>query len=298
MGKSKSILMLVFAIVIAFFFTFLTFNWLQRLKKQQRAKVAPVEDIQLNTQPIAVAGLDLPWGTLLTKDMIKTADFLKESLPAGTFSDTSGLIGRTLIFPINANEPILESKLAPNTIQAGGVAAVITPEKRAMSVKVDKASGVSGFVKPGHRVDVLVTLRSAGKRKGPITKTVLENILVLAAGTQTTRVEKMDKKQQAAPVNVITLEVTPEEAEKLGLAATQGRLLLAMRNFADTDDVVTKGMTIPILLSSYTRSSPTKKSKKSSKAKKRVQVQPSIFYVDLIKGNKVTKLRFKNGKSN
>jgi pilus assembly protein CpaB len=296
MGKSKSVIMLAFAVIIAFFFTFLTFNWLQKLKNQQKTKVAPIEDIQLDTQPIAVAGLDLSWGTPLTKDMIKTASFLKESLPAGTFSDSSELIGRTLLFPINADEPILESKLAPVTIQTGGVAAVITPEKRAMSVKVDKVSGVSGFVKPGHRVDVLVTLRSAGKKKGPITKTVLENILVLAAGAQTTRVEKMDKKQQTAQVNVITLEVTPEEAEKLGLAATQGRLLLALRNFADTDDVITKGMTIPVLLSSYTRPSPTGKSKKSSK-RKRVRVRKSVYYVELIKGNKVTKLRFKDGKS-
>ena len=301
MGKSKSFIMLAFAIIIAFFFTFLTFNWLQKLKKQQKSKVAPIEEVQLNPQPIAVAALDLSWGTPLTKDMIKTATYLKESLPSGTFSDTSELLGRTLLFPINLGEPILESKLAPVTIQTGGVAAIIAPQKRAMSVKVDKVSGVSGFIKPGHRVDVLVTLRSSGRKKGAITKTVLENILVLAAGTQTTRVEKIDSKQQTSPVDVVTLEVTPEETEKLGLAATQGRLLLSLRNFSDTDDVITKGMTIPILLSSYTQTSSTGKvttgkAKKRSKAT-RVRARKSVLNVELIKGNKVTKLRFKNGKS-
>jgi pilus assembly protein CpaB len=293
MGKSKSVIMFVFAIIIAFFFTVLTFNWLQKLKKQ-KAKVTPVVETQLKTEPIAVAALDLSWGTSINQNMIKMAPFLLESLPSGTFSDSSELTGRTLLFPIKSGEPILETKLAPTTIKAGGVAAVITPKKRAISVKVDKVIGVSGFIAPGHRVDVLVTLRSGGKKKGPITKTVLENILVLAAGMQMQRIEESDQKKKTVKVDVITLELTPEEAEKLGLAATQGRLLLALRNFSDTEDVITKGMTIPVLLSSYTPSSPEGRKKRPKR--KRVQPRKSVFYVELIKGNKVTKLRFKNGK--
>jgi pilus assembly protein CpaB len=290
MGKGKPIIMFVFAIVIAFFFTVLTFNWLQKLKKQ-KAEVTPVVETQLNTKPIAVAVSDLSWGTSITKEMIKMAPFLLESLPPGTFPEPGDLIGRTLLYPIKADEPIFESKLAPLTIQTGGVAAVITPTKRAMSVKVDKVIGVSGFIYPGHRVDVLVTLKKTGKDQEYITKTVLENILVLAAGTETERIEKIDKKEKSSQVDVITLEVTSDEAEKLALAATQGRILLALRNFSDTEDVFTKGMSIPVLLSSY---SPSSSAGKSSK-KKRVWTRKTVSYVELIKGDKLTKLRFKNG---
>lgn len=291
MGKGKPIIMFVFAIVIAFFFTVLTFNWLQRLKKQ-KAEVTPVEEAQLNTKPIAVAISDLSWGISITKEMIKMAPYLIDSLPAGTFSEPADLIGRTLLYPVKTDEPIFESKLAPVTLQTGGVAAVITPTKRAMSVKVDKVIGVSGFIYPGHRVDVLVTLKKSRTDQEYITKTVLENILVLAAGTETERIEKIDKKEKVSQVDVITLEVTPDEAEKLALAATQGRLLLALRNFSDTEDVFTKGMSVPVLLTSYSSASPARKGSK----RKRVWTRKPVFYVELIKGDKVTKLRFKNGK--
>ncbi|MGA1839216.1 MAG: Flp pilus assembly protein CpaB [bacterium] len=287
MGKGKPIVMFIFAIVIAFFFTVLTFNWLQRLKKQ-KAEVAPVMEAEINTRPIAVAISDLSWGTSLTGEMIKMVPFLVESLPAGTFSESSDLIGRTLIYPVKADEPIFESKLAPVTIQTGGIAAVVTPTKRAMSVKVDKVIGVSGFIYPGHRVDVLVTLKATRKDQEYITKTVLENILVLAAGTEIERIEKIDKKEKPSQVDVITLEVTPDEAEKLALAATQGRLLLALRNFSDNEDITTKGMTIPSLLSAHSPSSSTGKSQK----RKRVWTRKPVFYVELIKGDKITKLRF------
>ncbi len=113
------------------------------------------------TQPVVVAAVDLTWGTSLTGDMIKVVPYLKESLPPGYFSDAAAVIGRTIIYPVKANEPIFESKLAPTTVAMGGVAALVTPKKRAMAVKVDKFVGVSGFIHPGNRVDVLVTLSKA-----------------------------------------------------------------------------------------------------------------------------------------
>jgi pilus assembly protein CpaB len=262
---------------------------------------------------VSVAAADLRWGTLLSKDMVKRVPFLKGSLPAGSFSDPSALVGRVIILPVKANEPILESKLAPTSIKTGGVAAVITPKKRAIAVKVDKTIGVSGFIFPGNRVDVLVTL-PAGKTPAPVTKIVLENILVLAAGPE---IETKGKEQKPTTVDVITLEVTPEEAEKLGLAATEGKLLLALRNFTDTGDVLTQGTTIPTLLASYS-SAPAKVSKPvarraaasgravasaKSAPEKRVEPavaktqeptkeKPPVFIVELIKGNKVSEVKF------
>jgi len=299
MGKYKSYIMFGIAILLAFVATVLIINWIKM--KAQVKEAAP-----LNTQEVVVAKVDLSWGTVLIKEMMETKPFLKSSLPGGYFSDTSSLVGRVLISSVKANEPIFESRLAPKTVKAGGVAAMINPKKRAIAVKVDKVVGVSGFIHPGNRVDVLVTLAS-GKASTPITKTVLENILVLAAGSE---MERKGKEEKPSTVDVITLEVTLEEAEKLALAVTEGRIILVLRNFNDTEDVLTKGMTIPTLLASYSNYGAGQEAKKAvtrkvvmsqkpaPKVEKNVEIQkptslkPSIFIVELIKGTKVNELKF------
>jgi pilus assembly protein CpaB len=224
--------------------------------------------------------------------MVKVAPFLKESLPAGYFSDTSAVAGRTIIYPVKAGEPVFESKMAPTTVTSGGVAALVTPNKRAMGVKVDKVVGVSGFIHPGNRVDVLVTLSRNERANSPMTKIVLENILVLATGTE---LEKAGKQEKPAQVDVITLEVTPEEGEKLALAATQGPLQLALRNFTDTGSSLTRGTTITGLLAAQEVPQPAAQpAPKSSNKSVRVQRAPSpSVTVELIRGNKVTETNFK-----
>jgi pilus assembly protein CpaB len=196
--------------------------------------------------------------------------------------------GRTIIYPVKAGEPIFESKLAPTTVSMGGVAALVSPKKRAMGVKVDKVVGVSGFIHPGNRVDVLVTLSKNERANSPMTKIVLENILVLATGTE---FEKTGKQEKPAQVDVITLEVTPEEGERLALAASEGKLQLALRNFTDTDSSQTRGSTIPGLLAGQAALQPAPKS-----GNKPVRVQraasPSVT-VELIRGSKVTETNFK-----
>jgi len=202
MGKYRSFVMFGIAIFLALIATVLIINWLQ-------TKAKGVQTAPLQTQEVAVSKVDLKWGTMLTKEMLERKLFLKKSLPVGCSTDLSSLVGRVLISPINANEPILESKLAPTTLKTGGVAAVVTPKKRAVSVKVDKVIGVSGFIHPGNRVDVLVTIQLE-RSQTPITKVVLENIPVLAAGPET---ETKGKEAKASPVEVITLEVTPEKGK-------------------------------------------------------------------------------------
>lgn len=302
MAKYKSSVMFGIAIFLAIVATVLVINWLQQ-KGQARA-AAPIE-----TQEVAVAKADLPWGTALTQEMIETKPFLKTSLPGGHFSDLSSLVGRVLVSSVMASEPILESRLAPVTAKAGGVAAVVSPDKRAIAIKADKVIGVSGFVHPGNRVDVLVTIDVEKASNKPVTKTILENILVLASGPETVR---KGKKEESSPVDVITLEVTLEEAEKLALAATEGKILLVLRNFNDTKDVLTKGMTIPALLTSYSGSTQGTQAVTAKKAMRKQEApkvgareieksaeiqQPSpprksIFTVELIKGTKVTELKF------
>jgi len=278
--KQKPLFLFGIATVIALVIAVMTYGWVKQMAQSQTQA--------RETQPVVVAAADLTWGTSLTGDMVKVVPYLKESLPAGYFSDVSGVSGRTIIYPVKAGEPVFESKLAPTTVSSGGVAALVTPKKRAMAVKVDKVVGVSGFVHPGNRVDVLVTLSKNERAQNPMTKIVLENILVLATGTELEKAGKQEKPQQ---VDVITLEVTPEEGEKLALAAPEGRLQLALRNFTDTDNAQTRGTTIPGLLAAQSASQPAQKG-----ASKAVRVQrtpsPSVT-VELIRGSKVTETNFK-----
>ena len=240
MVNYKSFVPLGAAIVIALIVSVLMYGYLQNRVK--------VNEVVAETHPVAVAVIDLPWGTKLTSEMMKQVNFLKGSLPEGSFSDPSSLEGRVLIYPVRTKEPILESRLAPTNVKTSGVAAVITPRKRAVAVKVDKVIGVSGFIHPGSRVDVLITL-GTGRTSYPVTKIILENLLVLAVGPETK--EKKGFEEKVAATDVITLEVTPEEAEKLAMAAVEGRIQLALRNFNDTENVSTAGVTIASLLGSY-----------------------------------------------
>jgi pilus assembly protein CpaB len=304
MGKFRLFIPLGTAIIIALIASVLIYGYLQKKTK--------VKEVIIETQPIAVAATDLSWGTTLTKEMIKEVDFLKGSLPGDFFSDPSSLVGRVLIYPVKANEPIFESRLAPNNVKTGGVAAVISPKKRAVAVKVDKVMGVSGFIHSGSRVDVLLTL-TTGKTYNPVTKIILENLLVLAVGSEMK--EKKGFEERASTTDVITLEVTPEEAEKLAMAAAEGKIQLALRNFNDTENVITPGTTIPALLASYSHYSPVKETKIVSKKeveskrpvsqpspppivkeKEKVEsIKPPAFIVELIKGSKVSEVKFEGG---
>ncbi len=276
MRKYRPWISLGLAFIIAFITSLMIYNYLK-----ERTRIV---EVRPDTVPVATAVADIGWGTRITKEMTKPVDFLKSTVPPGCFSDCDSLVGRVAISPIKANEPILESRLAPLDIKTGGVAAVISPKKRAVAVKVDKVIGVSGFIHQSNRVDVLVTIPT-GKTSEPITKTVLENILVLTVGPE---MEKKGKEEKPSDVDVITLEVTPEEGEKLALAAAEGKLQLALRNYSDTQNVLTRGVTIPGLLASYSLG-PVGGA--SPKVERRVQ-KPRLLTVELVKGSNVTEIRF------
>jgi len=276
--KPITIIMFGGALLIAFIVALVTYS---KFSKKTEVKT---EAVMVKPEPVAVATTDLAWGTTLDLHMIKVMPYLKESLPAGHFTDPSNLVGRTVLYPISVNEPIFESRLAPTTVGAGGIAAVVKPSKRVMAVKVNKIIGVAGFLHPGNRVDVLVTIRS----KPITTKIVLENILILATGPKMAAGSKQEKAQ---PVNVVTLELTPEEAEKMALAVSEGSISLALRNYADTEDVFTEGATKATLLSSY------KKRMEASWAPEETGTEtttagPPIYSIELIKGSKKSKVAF------
>jgi pilus assembly protein CpaB len=294
MGRWRAVITLVLALGVASFTSFLIYRWLQQKATPQPQKVvAPVEE----SVPVAAAVADLTWGTKLTPEMIKMVPFFKKSLPQGHFSHISSLEGRVVITPLKQNEAITESKLAPVSVAAGGISAVVKPGKRALAVKGDKVIGLSGFIRPGDRVDVLVTVADPRyRRQRQVTKIVLEDVLVLATGTQMDKVEKKGK-VETSPVDVYTLEVTPEEGEKLALASTQGRLQFALRNATDTETVLTSGATIPKTLDSFRP--PTKKrrvlsrSPTKGKEKKVVVEEDPYLTVQIIKGDRVSKIKLK-----
>jgi pilus assembly protein CpaB len=290
MGKFRPVIVLGAAVVIALIATLLIYSSIQK-------KAGGEKGVVLETQSIAIATVDLNWGTVVVKEMVKMEPYLKSSLPAGVYPDMNSLIGRVVISSIRANEPFLESRVAPQTMKTGGVAAVISSKKRAVAVRVDNVIGVAGFIYPGNRVDVLVTL-SKGKAEEPITKMVLENVLVLATGSEVQRAR--GKEEKASPVDVITLEVGPEEAEKLALASTEGKLQLALRGLTDTDEVLTKGTSIPTLLTSFSGSGPVAapagKTSKETAVRKPAETIRKVFVIELIQGGKVTTKKFEEGK--
>lgn len=261
----------------------LIYNWLE----QQRLaiKPAPLLPEGIQTEMVAVATMNQFWGTKLTPAMIKLVPFPMGGVPQGTFSTVESVQGRVLIAHVVANEPILEAKLAPKDVTKGGVAAVTHPKKRAMAVKVDDVVGVAGFINPGNKVDMLVTL----SQSPPVTKTVLQNVLVLASGTEIERRGKEDKPTQ---VRVITVEVTPEEGEKLALAVNEGKLQLSLRNYLNTEPVLTRGATVPALLSSYRLPEPPAPVPKKVPALAPAHETPPT-QVEVIKGGAVSTLTFK-----
>jgi len=285
MGNLKAVVPIAVSLVIAFVGSYFIYMWIQKQQTPQQ-----VVQVQADAVPVVVAVSDLPWGTQLKPGMLKTTPFLRQSLPAGYFSGPDEIKDRVVVAPLKANDPVTEHKLAPVSIKTGGVSAVLEKGKRAIAVKGDKVIGIAGFINPGNRVDVLVTIEDPQKKEER-TKTILENIMVMATGTQ---IEK-NEKGEPSPVDVYTLAVTNEEGEMLSLAANQGKLQLALRSVTDTDTVLTSGVNIPKMLASYSSGNPPPPKQNEAKdAPKVVQKwtpRPAVS-VEIIKGNAISQKKF------
>jgi pilus assembly protein CpaB len=199
-----------------------------------------------NLNRVAVAKVAIPLGTKIIPEQVMVVQFPAESTPDGAFDSVEKLTGRVAVTNIAPREPITEARLAPEGT-AGGLSAVIPEGYRAMTVKVDDVVGISGFIMPGTLVDVVVVIEP-GDRAGmqdPISKIVLQNIKVLANGQN---IDKPEDQREANSVKAVTLLVTPEQAEKLALAASEGKLQLVMRNSIDQGDEQTTGINKRALL--------------------------------------------------
>jgi len=187
-----------------------------------------------STSPVVVASRDLDPGSPLTASMLQQTPWPSGAVPAGAFEDVKKLEGRVVRSPVFKGEPVLEPKLAPEGTK-GGLPSIIQNGKRAISVKVNEVVGVAGFALPGSFVDVMVHI-SDNKNK-PVSKIVLNRILVLAVAQEASRDETKPK-----VVNAVTLEVTPEQAEKIDLARSIGALSLVLRNPIDNKETETAGV--------------------------------------------------------
>jgi pilus assembly protein CpaB len=224
---------------------------------------------------VVVAATDIQLGNRINPEMLKLADWPSGSIPPGASHDPKALDTRVLKTSVLRGEPVLESKLAPLGTK-GGLSAVVAEGKRAMTVRVNDVIGVAGFALPGNYVDILVSTETDKARGGTedkkISKIVLEHILVLAVAQEAGRDETKPK-----VVSAVTLELTPEETEKLDLARSIGQLSLVLRNQVDQTPVDTEGAMKISLLKRIQPEPEVKPGKAPVKAKKRVirQVRPA-----------------------
>ena len=225
------------ALVVAVFFGLIAAYGIFNFLRQQRQAA---EALRTQTQDVVIAAKDIPAGSTIGEAMLKDGTvraikWPKASVPAGAFGTPTEVIGKVNRVKIMANEPILESRLSG---EGAGLTVRLEPGKRAMAVRVDEIIGVSGFIVPDDRVDVIVTTTPPGVTNSDarLSKIVLQNKRVLSVAQST---EQKDGKPQVA--RSITLEVSPEEAEKLSLAYQEGPIVLALRGVGDETEPKTIG---------------------------------------------------------
>jgi pilus assembly protein CpaB len=215
-----------------------------------KRREAEVENAMAHNVEVVVAAYDLPLGTKIEPGEVKTARWSADSLPDGAYTDPKQVIGSFVKNSLVANEPIVQSKLFTGDKTAGVMPLLIPFGMRAVSVPVDEVSDVAGFVLPHTRVDVLVATQAtegtAGGGDKAFSKVILQNVEVLAVAQE---VEM--KKDAPEVVKVVTLLVTPQEAERLSLATRSGTLRLAMRNYNDNKIVLTSGSDVAQMLRAY-----------------------------------------------
>jgi pilus assembly protein CpaB len=283
MNTNRLLIGLVIALVIAFLLSSFVY------KQFQKASVVQ----PTTTQSLVVAALPLPLGTRLDASNTRIIQWPGNQQVAGMFARVEDVTNRAIITPLVENEPVLEGKLAPKESGAG-LSATIPEGMRALSVSVNEVIGVAGFVIPGTMVDVLVTGRAMGPNSlaGDLTRTILENVRVLAAGQKV----QQDREGKPQTVAVITLLVSPDDATKLTMAANDGKIQLALRNTVDSkknDPATIQQAEL------FTASGPKLTIKHSGTGGGKKSVTPPSppppYVIEVITGNKRENKSFPNG---
>ena len=278
MARMRVFMVFVLAVTAGGALAFGTYNYVQQ---------RPARTVSIPTRQVVVAAGDLDIGAELRREDIRIIDWPANAVPASAISDPKDVIGRGLVLPVIENEPILPMKLASK--EAGsGLPPAIPPGLRAVSVRVNEVIGVAGYVLPGTRVDVVATVSPSGQGADMTSKVILTNVQVLAAGT---KIDRETDKNKPMPVSVVTLLVNPEEAERLTLASTEGKIQLALRNPLDKTMPATPGVRPSALFGfgAATRTAVARTrvaSSGSSSAKPVVAAEPDLPTVEIIRGDK------------
>ena len=241
--------------------------------------------------PVVVSATDLTFGTKLDKAQLRVARYPKESVPAGCFSDVDSVAGQTTKIFLAAREPVTATKLSS---RGGGLSMLVRSGLRATSLEVNQVSGVSGFVLPGDRVDVLCTVDGRGSKEEAVTRTILQNAEVLASGQRTAQ-------QDNKPITVqaVTILVDPMGAEKLALGLHEGKLHLVLRNPQDSDTMKVASLDTREMLGGEPTRTPSPRGRGRSGAKAAptpaaarpmAQVRAGKPTVRIIRDSKVTEI--------
>ena len=276
---TRTILVLALSLLVAGAASFLVLRQVQSI---------PVREVEVRNYQVAVAAKALPMGTLIAATDVKLVPWPQSSPVVGAYTRVEDVTNRGLLAPVLENEPLTASKVA--AIEAGaGLPPTITPGMRAISVKVDEVVGVAGFVVPGAKVDVVMTMNGQDQ---PVSRIVVTNLLVLAAGTRIDQQQARDGRPM--PTTVVTLLVTPEDAEKISLASSVGKITLTLRNPLDVEPTQTTGTRVASLLGMPAAPPPAPKavSRPRPTAERPVTVAPQpapqIYTVETIRAAKRT----------
>jgi pilus assembly protein CpaB len=271
MRKVAIVVVVILALAFAAVASGLTYMYL-RAESGQRG---------LEVQPVIVASKDLTFGESLESADMKVAMFPRGTVAKGSYAVRDSLLGQVTKVFLMENEPILDSKLSS---KGGGLSLLIEPAKRASSIEVDKVSGVSGFVLPGDRVDVILTVKRPGATSDAIAKTILQNVEVLAAGEKTE-----EKGNKVITVQSVTLLVDPQGAQALALASSEGKLHLALRNPTDDEILAVEPVSKTGILKGKKQNKPKTKIVYRDRIKEVVREPEGPDSLTVIKGTKKKK---------
>ena len=234
--QTRTLIVVAVAVLVASASSFVMYRTVLRM---------PVRQVEVASTMAVIAARNIPVGTLLVKEDVKVVAWPARNPLKGGFKSIEEVTNRGVIAGLAENEPITESKLAPLGA-GGGLAPTIPSGMRALSVRVNEVIGVAGFVIPGSRVDLVVTVTDPAT-KGTITKSVVSNLEVLTAGS---RFDQESSRADGKPIqaSVVTLLATPQDAEKIGLAASEGSITLTLRNPLDVTPTETQGARLASLL--------------------------------------------------
>lgn len=230
---NRTLIVFLLSVLVAGVASFFVYRAVQQI---------PVREVEVKSYQVAVASKALPVGTMLTPSDVRLVAWPAGSPVSGGYTTVEEVVNRGLIASVVENEPLTSSKVAEAAAGAG-LPPTITAGMRAISVKVNEVIGVAGFVVPGTRVDVVVTL---AQREESLSRVVVTNVQVLAAGTRYDQEQAKDGKP--LPSTVVTLLVTPQDAERIALASAEGQIMLTLRNPLDTEPTETKGTRMAALM--------------------------------------------------